>query len=308
MRDGVPDELLDDERVAAAGAVDHRRHVGAGVRARGCRAASRPRPPVRAASRRSSSPSRSRASSWRSPSRLEPGRCLVGAVGEDEEDRRVLGRPSQVADQRVAGRVGPVQVLEDQHEPGPGRPRPEIARGGLEQGAAVERCALACGRRQLGEQQCRGTPRPADRRGPGCPRRRGARRAGRPGARRTAARPRAGSSGPRGPIVRARARRRRASSRGASCRGRPRRRRRPPARRWRSRREARRGGRAPLTRPMIVAERRSPGRPSAHRCLPRPGGAGIRTGALSAGSCAGRRRARKTRPARARLTGRVITS
>ncbi len=33
-RDGVADELLDDERVAAAGVVDHRRHVGAGVRAK----------------------------------------------------------------------------------------------------------------------------------------------------------------------------------------------------------------------------------------------------------------------------------
>ena len=83
---------------------------------------------------------------------------LVGAVGRDDEQRLVAERGGEEAQERARGRVGPVQVLDDQQHRGVAREPVEHREQRLEHARLVAAAArpLAAGaeagqqRRQLG--------------------------------------------------------------------------------------------------------------------------------------------------------------
>jgi hypothetical protein len=79
-----------------------------------------------------------------------PDGDLVGPVGDEDQDRVVERRAGEVVDQAMAGGVGPVEVLQNQDEAPVRRPPADVARGGLEQAAALE-VGLVPARAELGE-------------------------------------------------------------------------------------------------------------------------------------------------------------
>ena len=154
---------------------------------------------------------------------------LVAAVGDEDERARVRQAAGDVVEQLARGRVGPVDVLDDEQQAALARRQREQTDDGLEEAklglsrVADGRVGLVAAeeREELRElPPCRAELR---RRAGRCPGARGScrppRRAGGRGAR---TRPRC--MRPRAPPSRAAARGPRARSRGASCPSRPRRR------------------------------------------------------------------------------------
>ena len=149
--DRVTHELLDDEGVAAAGVGDQPQHRWVGVDAKDV--AQHERDVVVAKGNQRKLLAQALACQFVAQLMQARAPRLLGPVGEYEQDGGIPSGSGELADQRMTRRIGPVEVLENEHEPGGSGACPQIASGSLEQHSPVHFGSRVAG--QLGKEQLR---------------------------------------------------------------------------------------------------------------------------------------------------------